>query len=426
MVEHIYSLFLESTGICTDTRKIAEGNLFLALKGPNFDANRLAGKALEAGALAAIIDDKQFEVAGKTIIVDDCLTTLQELAKHHRRQLDIPFIGLTGSNGKTTTKELIYAALSRSYRAFATEGNLNNHIGVPLSVLSVSMDHQIAIIEMGANHVGEIAQLCSIARPSHGLITNIGKAHIGLFGGFDKIIQGKSELYHYLIQNQGVIFVNQHQDILLNMSKRMDNPVFYPDKGSFCPARMLEADPFVKIELASGRELTSQLAGAFNFDNMATALCVAKYFDVPETKAAEAVAHYLPSNNRSQIVQKGSNTILLDAYNANPSSMEKAVETLSKSGSKNKVAIVGDMFELGEDTKKEHENVGRQLKNLGIERVYFCGQHMKHAFDVHGGGYHAEDTAALKALLSDHMFSDATILIKASRGMALEQVLDSL
>jgi UDP-N-acetylmuramoyl-tripeptide--D-alanyl-D-alanine ligase len=426
MVEQIYSLFLESTGICTDTRKIAEGNLFLALKGPNFDANRLAGKALEAGALAAIIDDKQFEVAGKTIIVDNCLTTLQELAKHHRRQLDIPFIGLTGSNGKTTTKELIYAALTGSYRAFATEGNLNNHIGVPLSVLSVSMDHQIAIIEMGANHVGEIAQLCSIARPSHGLITNIGKAHIGLFGGFDKIIQGKSELYHYLIQNQGVIFVNQNQDILLNMSKRMDNPVFYPDKGSFCPARMLEADPFVKIELASGRELTSQLAGAFNFDNMATALCVAKYFDVPETKAAEAVAHYLPSNNRSQIVQKGSNTILLDAYNANPSSMEKAVETLSKSGSKNKVAIVGDMFELGEDTKKEHENVGRQLKNLGIERVYFCGQHMKHAFDVHGGGYHAEDTAALKALLSDHMFSDATILIKASRGMALEQVLDSL
>jgi UDP-N-acetylmuramoyl-tripeptide--D-alanyl-D-alanine ligase len=323
MVEHIYSLFLESTGICTDTRKIAEGNLFLALKGPNFDANRLAGKALEAGALAAIIDDKQFEVAGKTIIVDDCLTTLQELAKHHRRQLDIPIIGLTGSNGKTTTKELIYAALSRSCRAFATEGNLNNHIGVPLSVLSVSMDHQIAIIEMGANHVGEIAQLCSIARPSHGLITNIGKAHIGLFGGFDKIIQGKSELYHYLIQNQGVIFVNQHQDILLNMSKRMDNPVFYPDKGSFCPARMLEADPFVKIELASGRELTSQLAGAFNFDNMATALCVAKYFDVPETKAAEAVAHYVPSNNRSQIVQKGSNTILLDAYNANPHRWKK-------------------------------------------------------------------------------------------------------
>ncbi|MCK5368511.1 MAG: UDP-N-acetylmuramoyl-tripeptide--D-alanyl-D-alanine ligase [Cyclobacteriaceae bacterium] len=426
MIEKIYQIFLESSGICTDTRNISEGNLFIALHGPNFNANKFAAKAIEKGAIGALIDDKSFAIPGKTIYVEDGLLALQELAKIHRNTLKIPIIGITGSNGKTTTKELVHAVLSSTFQTYATKGNLNNHIGVPLSVLSITQDHDLAIIEMGANHLGEIALLSSISRPTHGLITNIGKAHTGLFGGFEGVIRAKSELYDFLIKNKGIVFINQNQEILMNMSKRIKNPVLYPNSGSDYPCSFLGADPFVEVKTEQGNVIKTHLVGKYNFDNIATALCIGKYFKVPEDQANNAISSYTPDNNRSQILKKGSNTIILDAYNANPSSMEKALENLAQMNAKSKIAIIGDMFELGEDTKSEHEMIGKMLKKLNIQDAIFCGESMKYAYDTFGKGNYMKTRDLLTSYLIETKFSDSTILIKASRGMALEQIVDYL
>ncbi|MDZ7607720.1 MAG: UDP-N-acetylmuramoyl-tripeptide--D-alanyl-D-alanine ligase [Cyclobacteriaceae bacterium] len=426
MIEKIYNYFRQSTGICTDTRQLKPGNLFFALRGPSFNANQFARQAIDAGAVAAVIDDSEYEITDSTILVADGLSALQDLARYHRAKLKIPIIGITGSNGKTTSKELVHAVLSSHFNTFATQGNLNNHIGVPLSVLSITEKHEMAVIEMGANHIGEIAELCTISQPTHGFITNIGKAHIGLFGGFEGVIRAKSELYNYLIKTQGTIFVNQNQEILMNMSKRMAEPVFYPNEGSFCKVELLGADPYVSIKTQGGGVLVTKLVGRYNFDNIATALCVGKYFQVPEGKAIKAVAEYVPENNRSQIVVKGSNTIILDAYNANPSSMEKALENLAGMEAENKVAIIGDMFELGDDTDQEHRAMGELARQLGLTEVYFCGKSMQLARDAFGGGYGFETRAALIDHLKSHPISGSTILIKASRGMALEQVVEVL
>jgi len=331
-------------------------------------------------------------------------------------------IGITGSNGKTTTKELVHTALNSTFKTYATKGNLNNHIGVPISILSITNEHEMAIIEMGANHLGEIAFLSSIAKPTHGLITNIGKAHTGLFGGFEGVIRAKSELYDFLIKNNGPVFINQSQEILMNMSKRIKEPVFYPNPDGYYSCEFLSADPFVELKTENGNLVKTNLIGAYNFDNIATALCVAKFFDVPDKKANEAIANYIPSNNRSQIIQKHGNSIILDAYNANPSSMEKALENLSNMNSSNKVAIVGDMFELGDDTKSEHAQIGSKLKELNIQKAIFCGESMKFAYEANGHGNYMKTKDGLIEYLKKNKFNDATILIKASRGMALEDV----
>ncbi len=426
MTDKLYQLYLKSTGISTDTRTIKPGNLFFALSGPNFNANTFAEKAIESGAVAAVVDDPQFTIPGKTFLVDNSLATLQDLARHHRRQLMIPVIGITGSNGKTTTKELIRNVLNTNFRTFATRGNFNNHIGVPLSVLSIKPDHEIAVIEMGANHIGEIAFLCEIAQPTHGLITNIGKAHTGLFGGFEGVLRAKSELYDFLIKNEGTIFVNQNQDILMNMSKRMKNPVFYPNEGSYCHVELVSADPWATIRYENGEKIGTKLIGSYNFDNIATALCVGKFFGVPADKALDAVAFYEPDNNRSQVIEKGSNTIILDAYNANPSSMEKAIENLAMMKGAKKIAILGDMFELGDDTKAEHEKTGILLRKHQIHDALFCGDAMKYAQKSYGGGHYAPTKDELIKYLKSHKIENALILIKASRGMALEDVVDYL
>lgn len=426
MIEKIYPIFLESTGICTDTRSISEGNLFIALHGPNFNANKFAKQALDQGAICSIIDDNSFAIPGKTIFVEDGLTTLQELARIHRKNLKIPILGITGSNGKTTTKELVHAVLDTTFNTYATKGNLNNHIGVPLSVLSITKEHEVAIIEMGANHLGEIAFLSSIARPTHGLITNIGKAHTGLFGGFEGVIRAKSELYDFLIKNKGKVFINQNQEILMNMSKRIKEPVFYPNSGGYYSCEFVSADPFVELKTENGGLIKTNLVGAYNYDNIATALCVAKYFNVQDKKANEAVANYTPSNNRSQIIRKHGNSIILDAYNANPSSMEKALENLANMNSSQKIAIVGDMFELGDDTQAEHSQVGKKIKELNIQNAIFCGESMRFAYEAFGHGNYMKTKDLLIAYLKENKFSDATILIKASRGMALEDIVEYL
>ena len=312
MIPKLYTKYLESGRVSTDTRKIQEGDLFFALKGPNFDANAFADEALAKGASLAVIDDESFAKDDRYWVVSDTLSTLQDLSTYHRKKLKIPVIGLTGSNGKTTTKELIHAVLSKKYNTQATEGNLNNHIGVPLTLLKIKPEHEIAIIEMGANHQGEIASLCEIALPDHGLITNIGKAHIEGFGGFEGVIKGKSELYQHLINYDGVVWINSDNPILSNMAKRFKNPLFYPNKGDFYHCEFIKADPAITFKAESGSVIQTHLIGAYNFENMAAALCIGKYFHVPHHDAEEAVRMYNPENNRSQVIRRNDKTIILD------------------------------------------------------------------------------------------------------------------
>jgi UDP-N-acetylmuramoyl-tripeptide--D-alanyl-D-alanine ligase len=425
-IEKLYQAFLRSRKISTDTRKIEPDSIFFALKGPNFNANAFTDEALAKGATLAVIDDASFQRDNKTFLVDDTLATLQELARHHRSQLKIPVIGLTGSNGKTTSKELLNAVLSKKLRTFATKGNLNNHIGVPLSVLSIDDSIEVAVIEMGANHVGEIALLCSIANPTHGFITNIGKAHIGTFGGFENIIRGKTELYQHLIEHQGIVFINSTDPILANMKWRFQSPILYPSSGDYIHVELIEGGAFVRYKNEAGSEIQTQLTGAYNFSNIAAALCIGKYFGVNPALADQAIATYAPSNMRSQIVKKGSNTIILDAYNANPSSMEAAINNLASIKVEKKVAILGDMFELEEESEKEHKQIGELLKLKKIDAVYLCGSLMKSAKNVYPQAHHFENKTLLAEALKANPITNATILVKASRGIGLETIVDYL
>lgn len=425
LIEQLYQRFLESGKISTDTRQIIPGSLFFALRGDKFNANEFANQALEKGASYAVVDDPNYAASERFLLVDDSLRALQALAKHHRSQLKIPVVGLTGSNGKTTSKELVLAVLSKKFKTYATKGNLNNHIGVPLTILSIDHSYQMAVVEMGANHVGEIALLCSIANPTHGFITNIGRAHIGTFGGFENIIRGKSELYQHLITHNGTVFINSQNEILANMAKRFKQPYFYPAKNDYYYAELVEADPFIRFKTET-EEVQTQLMGAYNFENMAAALCIGKYFGVDSKDANKAVAEYVPGNMRSQIVKKGSNTIILDAYNANPSSMEAAIENLATMKAKKKVAILGDMFELEEEAAKEHARIGELLKSKNFDRVYLCGGLMGEAKKHLPASVHFEEKEQLIESLKQHPIQEATVLVKASRGVGLETILEYL
>jgi UDP-N-acetylmuramoyl-tripeptide--D-alanyl-D-alanine ligase len=348
------------------------------------------------------------------------------LARHHRNQLTIPVIALTGSNGKTTTKELVSAVLSKKFKTYATRGNLNNHIGVPLTILAVDPTVEIAVIEMGANHVGEIALLCEIANPTHGFITNIGKAHIGTFGGFENIVRGKAELFQHLRSNGGIVFINSLNPLLVNLAKAFDEPVFYPAEGDFYHAELLDADPRARIKAENGEEVHSQLIGAYNFENIAAALCIGKYFGVNNSEANQAVAEYVPANMRSQIVRKETNTIILDAYNANPSSMHAAIENLSRMRADNKVLILGDMFELEGEAEREHQAIGRLIKEKGFLEIYLCGNLFKAALREipHAKYFSKKDELIVE--LKQFPLSHATVLVKASRGIGLETVVEFL
>lgn len=425
-IEQLYQRFLESGKISTDTRQISEGSLFFALRGDKFNANEFASQALDRGASCCVIDDARFAQDNRCILVDDVLKTLQDLARYHRSKLTIPVIGLTGSNGKTTSKELVLAVLSKKFNAYATKGNLNNHIGVPLTVLAIDHSYDIAIVEMGANHVGEIALLCSIANPTHGFITNIGKAHIGTFGGFENIIRGKSELYQHLITSQGTVFINSQNPILGNMARRFRSPYFYPAEGDYYHARLLDADPFIRYQSDQGEVVQTQITGAYNFENIAVALCIGKYFGVDEQAGNQAVAAYVPVNMRSQIIKKDSNTIIMDAYNANPSSMEAAIQNLASLKASHKVAIVGDMFELEQEAQKEHARIGELLKEKNFDRVYLCGSLMKSAKEKNQSAFHFETKELLVEELKRNPISNSTILVKASRGIGLETVVEYL
>jgi UDP-N-acetylmuramoyl-tripeptide--D-alanyl-D-alanine ligase len=426
MIENLHYLFLKCGAVSTDTRAIVPGSIFFALKGTKFNANAFAEEALAKGAAYAVIDDINFKKDERYILVEDALKTLQKLARYHRDKLDIPVIGLTGSNGKTTSKELLNAVLSKRYKTYATKGNLNNHIGVPLTLLSIDYTIEIAIIEMGANHVGDIEELCSYCDPTIGFITNIGKAHIGEFGGFQNIIKGKTELYKHLLDNLGAVFINSQNPILAPFAADFDHPYFYPGPQDFYHCEFIDANPFVRVRAENGEVLTTRLTGAYNFENIAVALCLGLFFGVDPTMANEAVKTYEPSNMRSQIVNKGSNTIILDAYNANPTSMEAAIVNLSKINANRKVAILGDMFELGNDAATEHKRIGELLKELNITEAYLVGNLMKSARELNSDIKHFATKQELIELLAKQPISGATILVKASRGIGLETIVDSL
>jgi UDP-N-acetylmuramoyl-tripeptide--D-alanyl-D-alanine ligase len=425
-IENLYTRYRASGTVSTDTRKITPGSVFFALKGDKFNANAFADEALEKGASYAVIDEEKFRRSDRHILVSNALQTLQQLARFHRDRLKIPLIGLTGSNGKTTSKELANAVLSRKFKTLATRGNLNNHIGVPLTVLSIDETVELAVVEMGANHPGEIALLCQIANPTHGFITNIGRAHIGTFGGFENIIRSKSELYQHLHVNGGVVFVNSQNRILTDLVRGFAAPVFYPGRDDDYHAELISADPVVRIRADNGDEVTTQLIGAYNFENIASALCLGKYFGVDARAANSAVAEYVPGNMRSQVVRKGTNTIILDAYNANPSSMQAAIESLAAMNATNKVVILGDMFELEGEADKEHQRIGALLKQKGFANVYLCGNLFKSALHEIPTAKYFPNKEDLILELKTYPLRDATILVKASRGIGLETIVDSL
>ncbi len=425
-IDSLYEKFRTCGQVSTDTRHIAEGSMFFALKGERFNANEFAMQALEKGAAYAVVDEVAHAPNERCLLVDDALKSLQDLAHHHRMTLNIPVIGINGTNGKTTTKELLHAVLSKKYRTLATIGNLNNHIGVPLTLLQLTTDTELAIIELGANHVGEIAQLCQIAHPTHGLTTNIGKAHMEGFGGLEGAIRGESEQYDYMRKTDGIVFINSQDEMLRNMSKRFKQPYLYPTTGDYFACKLQSADPFVTYQAEGGPVVETQLVGAYNFANIAAALCIGKFFEVPLTDANEAVSAYQPTNKRSQVVRKGGNTIILDAYNANPDSMQAAIHNLSAMRADHKAVMLGDMYELGEDTAAEHRVIGELLAQQDIQTILFCGPLMEDAHRACPNSRHFQHKEALVTYLQQHPMAGSTILIKGSRGMAMETLVDAL
>ncbi len=434
-LEQLYSIFCQHPEVCTDTRKLTVGCLFFALKGDSFDGNRFAAQALEQGAAYAVVDDPhQAQTADRCLLVPDVLAALQGLATHHRRQFDIPVVAIGGSNGKTTTKELVSAVLSSRYPCHFTKGNFNNHIGVPLTLLSMPLGTEIAIIEVGTNQPGDIDELCRITEPTHGLLTNIGKEHLEGFGSLAGVKKAEGELYRYLAQTKGCAFVNASEKYLNTMSRSVARKVTYARREVYDPndgnidIRLLDESSFVRAAFLSDEgpevEVNTQLMGRHNFNNVMTAIALGIYFKIPGANIKTALEAYTPSNNRSQLLQRGSNTILLDAYNANPSSMKPALETLAAMSAPRKVAILGDMRELGADSPKEHQAMLRFAAKLRLNMIVLVGSEFgQTGFTLHKA-LHFPDAAAAKVWFDAQVFEHTAILLKGSRGMRLEKILE--
>ena len=424
-IKEIYNLFITTNGISTDTRKDVKNTIFFALSGENFDGNKFAEVALEKGAAYAVIDNPEYKKDDRYILVENVLETLQKLANYHRKQFTIPFMGITGTNGKTTTKELVSAVLKSKYNIISTEGNLNNHIGVPLTVLKVKRDTEITVIEMGANHPEEIAFLCEIAKPTHGIITNIGKAHLEGFGSFEGVKNTKKELYDYLKKNYGTAFVNRDDSLLMELSEGIKR-VLYCSNDCDLKGSVISNFPFLKVKIDTKQEafeISTKLYGSYNLPNILAAVAVGKHFDVPDTKIKSAIENYVPSNNRSQITKTENNTIIQDAYNANPVSLTKAVESFYSSGFENPCLILGDMFELGKYSLKEHQKIADIVKEKGFDCVYLVGKEFfrtKNLFTTF------ESTEQAAEFFENNPLKNKTILLKGSRGMHLETLLKYL
>jgi len=420
-INKIYSEFVKAPKIITDSRKASANSVFFSLKGDNFNGNHFAEKAILDGCAFAVVDEVEYYSGEKYILVKDCLKALQELAAYHRSQLSIPFISITGSNGKTTTKELVKAVLSKKYRTLATEGNLNNHIGVPLTVLSVSSDIEIAVIEMGANHVGEIKMLCEIAHPDFGLITNIGNAHIGEFGSFENIVKAKTEMYEYLKKKKRKIFINIDNELLVSKSEGTDKIYYGKSDASYCLCKPVEESASLTVNYEN-EIISTQLVGDYNFENAAAAICIGKYFGIETSEIKQAIEEYTPSNNRSQLVEKEKtgNSITADCYNANPSSMEAAINSSSAS-----VGILGDMFELGIYSSDEHKRIFN-LAEKKFNQLILVGKNFSDAAKGNKCKTFLTTDEALDWLKNNLVITNSQILLKGSRGMKMEKLLEVL
>lgn len=421
-MKELYRAFLESTGVSTDSRAVKEGSLFFALKGENFDGNDFALKAIECGARYAVVD--RVELAGEEgiIVVEDTLTALQSLARYHRSQFNIPVIGLTGTNGKTTTKELISSVLSKKYSTLSTTGNLNNHIGVPLTLLRLEKGHEIAVVEMGASNPGEIESSTKIALPTFGLITNVGKAHLLGFGSFDGVKKTKGELYDYLQRTADHAFVNVDNTILVDMATQRPDLKIIPYGVAFSNSKVLQSDennPYLRVELSNGKVINSNLIGAYNADNIMAALKVGEYFGVDLDDAIQAIEEYIPTNNRSQLKKIGDTTYIIDAYNANPTSMRASITNFANSSFKNKVVILGDMLELGEFSVDEHKKIVELVHTSNFSSEYYVGKE----FEKAGATPVFDSSEKLAEHLLSVDLSEKSILVKGSRGIRLEKVL---
>lgn len=436
MIEKLYAHFQLNPIVCTDTREIKKSSIFFALKGANFNGNEFAEKALENGCSLVVIDEEKYKKNENYFLVEDVLTALQQLANYHRKQLNIPVIGITGSNGKTTTKELIHSVLSKKFNTLATKGNLNNHIGVPLTLLSITNEHEMAIVEMGANHQKEIDMLCNIAEPDYGIITNIGKAHLEGFGGIEGVKKGKGELYRYIENKKGKIFVHADDEVLMEIIGSNDKITYGTKKLYDIVGTMILNDnsEFISFKWAtrynaakinSSELVNTNLVGVYNYYNLLCAVCLGNYFKVEDEQINNALRNYLPSNNRSQLHKTANNTLILDYYNANPTSMLAAIENFSKLNQSNKMVVLGDMLELGEETDVEHSAILELLNQKNITNVILVGTHfMQAGKNTDAKIFATSDEAA--HYCKEQKFENYTILIKGSRGIKLEKVVDEL
>ncbi|WP_293885182.1 UDP-N-acetylmuramoyl-tripeptide--D-alanyl-D-alanine ligase [Sphingobacterium sp. UBA1498] len=431
-IQSLYQIYKQYPNITTDTRKIGKDSIFFALKGANFNGNTFAENAIEMGAKYVVIDEDIYQKDESYILVDDVLSTLQQLANYHRHQLHIPIIGVTGTNGKTTTKELLYAVVSQKFKAYATKGNLNNHIGVPLTLLAIDDSIELAIIEMGANHLKEIAFLCGIAEPTHGLISNVGKAHLEGFGSFEGVKTTKGELYDWLQDHQGVLFLQADNPHLKEMAaaRQITDIVTYGfSENNQVIGKLLKANPLLQIEwqkkgTTDSYVVNTQLTGSYNTENFLAAIAVGLHFDISAAAINRGIEGYTPTNNRSQVMKTAHNTLICDYYNANATSMSAALDNIRIIDADKKAIVLGDMFELGEESFEEHKKIVENVRSIPADRKIFVGKE----FFVHQykGGEFYETTAEAKQAIRDTPVMNSTVLLKASRGMAFENLVELL
>lgn len=428
-LEQLYSIFLKCTSVSTDSRRISEGSLFFALRGENFNGNTFASDALSRGASYAVIDEEKYLTNDRTILVDNVQDSLQELASHHRQQFKIPVIAITGTNGKTTTKELINAVLSRVWTTTSTAGNLNNHIGVPLTLLSIKPGTEIAIIEMGANHVGEIALLCKIAQPTHGIITNIGKAHLEGFGGIEGVVRAKTELYRFLRSADGVGFVNKDNEMLTELAEGLRTITYGSNASAAFTGNIVETtEPYLAVRVSFRScpiSIETRLFGMYNFENVLAAACIGCHFNVPPDEIKKGIENYIPSSNRSQVVDTGKNTLIMDAYNANPDSMRSAVMNFASSSYPEKTLIIGDMLELGTESDEEHGNILKLIYECGFKDVYLVGPVFTR-LNRKREWLCFQDSDLARLWFDHHRLEGRSVLVKGSRGIMLEKITGAL
>lgn len=427
-IKKLHTIFLDHPVITTDSRNIPANSIFFALKGETFNGNKFAGQAIANGAAFSVIDEPEYASSEKFIVVEDVLLCLQKLARYHRDQLGLPIIGITGTNGKTTTKELVAAVLSQKFKVNFTQGNLNNHIGVPLTLLSMSKETEIGVVEMGANHQGEIDQLCQIANPDFGIITNIGKAHLEGFGSFEGVIRTKSELYNFLKEKNGKCFINTDNLLLMKQATGLEQITYGNSTSNFMPGELASTSNHlvVKALFASGwLYLKSKLVGDYNFENLLAAACIGKYFEIDPLKIQEALAAYNPSNNRSQLIKTDKNTIIMDAYNANPTSMMASLINFAKIKNDQKCLILGDMLELGETSEIEHQNIVDYIEDQIFDEVFLVGPIFQNT-KSRTQKKKFEQVELLSNYLKTQPIENKFILIKGSRGIHLEKILEML